>query len=157
KLTYNCPSEVMPPPLSNAALASIYYSKYNTDTAGYQKYVPDANGYPFVQTVFSPGFNDRVEKQGGAGDSLQIGANHFTSYEYTGADQIDLNRLMGTDAGWSGFYNKTVTEDPNGQLSMTVKDYKGKLVHTSMIGNVNYLKHAFDSDSMAPGVSYFEQ
>ncbi|XZF15207.1 polymorphic toxin type 43 domain-containing protein [Chitinophagaceae bacterium MMS25-I14] len=129
-----CPAEIVIPPFKTDALANKYYSQLNTDTADMQKYVPQAGGYPFVHTRLSPGFSDRVDKKGGAGDKLQIGMGHETINEYTNADQGDLNRLFGLNAGFKNFYTKTVTTDPNGQLSMLVKDYEGKQVATSLIG-----------------------
>lgn len=129
-----CPAEVPLSPLASTAGANIYYSPLNPDKNGMQKFVPDAGGYPMVQTIFSPGFDKRVDRQGGAGDSLQIGFGHDTKNDYAGADQKDLNRLFGIDIGVSGFYRKTVVKDPNGQLSMNVEDYEGRQVLSSMIG-----------------------
>jgi len=131
---FTCPAEMIIPPFKDDALANKYYSVLNTDTNGMQKFVPRANGYPFVHTRLSAGFADRVDKQGGAGDKLQIGMGHETINEYTDADQTDLNRLFGVNVGFKNFYNKTVTTDPNGQLSMLIKDYQGRQIETSLIG-----------------------
>src|SRR5690606_7523800 len=47
--------------------------------------------------------------------------------------------------------------DPNGQLSMSVKDYKGKLVHTSLIGTGPFsTTHAIIPNDSVPR-SYFQQ
>ena len=152
-----CPDELRPSPLKYNALANVYYSRHNTDTAGHQKFVPDAAGYPFIQTIYSPGYADRIDKQGGAGDSMQIGTRNYVTYDYVDADQMDLNRLFGVNSGWAGFYNKTVTKDPNGQLSMSVKDYKGKLVTSSVIGLGFTSEHAIVPNDNVPGTTYMEQ
>ena len=131
----NCGTETLVPPLDSVnALPSKYYSHKNADTANYQKYVPDAEGYPFVQTRYEPGFSDRIEKQGGAGAPLQIGNGHVISNDYVSADQSNLNLLFGANAGYDGFYRNTVTKDPNGQFSISIKDYENKQVASSMIG-----------------------
>lgn len=131
----NCGTETLVPPLDSVnALPSKYYSHRNADTANYQKYVPDAEGYPFVQTRYEPGFSDRIEKQGGAGAPLQIGNGHVISNDYVSADQSNLNLLFGANAGYDGFYRNTVTKDPNGQFSISIKDYENKQVASSMIG-----------------------
>ena len=131
-----CPGEITPTRLASSALASVYYSPLNPDRKGFQKFVPDAGGYPLVQTIFSPGYDKRVDKQGGAGDTLQIGRGHETKNDYVSAEQYaDLNRMFGTDIGYAAFYNKTVTKDPNGQLSVAINDYEGRPVVSSLIGD----------------------
>jgi RHS repeat-associated protein len=152
-----CPLENVPPRLANASPAYQYYSPANPDKAGFQKFVPDAGGYPFVQTIYSPGYDERVEKQGGAGDSLQIGFKHNVKNDYVSADQMDLNRLFGTDIGWSGFYRKTVSRDPNGQLSLNVTDYKGKTVTSSMIGIPDTTIHSIVANENLPDTSFYQE
>ncbi|HTN18382.1 MAG TPA: hypothetical protein VL092_11910, partial [Chitinophagaceae bacterium] len=150
----SCPNEAPPAPLHSTALANVYYSSANPDKAGFQKFVPDAGGYPFVQTIYSAGYDKRIDRQGGAGDSLQIGFGHDTRNEYVGADQKDLNILMGVDAGWSGYYRKTVSTDPNGQVSVSVQDYKGRQVYSSLIGRgSNPEKYAIVSNDNVPDSS----
>ena len=152
-----CPGEPTLAPLSTSALANIYYSHLNSDTVStsFQKFVPDAGGYPLVQTIFSPAYNDRVDKQGGAGDKLQIADSNIISNFYVTTQQVNLNRLFGLDAGWNSYYNMTVSKDPNKQLSMSIKDYEGKQLVTSMIGTgPNPLDHAINTLSV-PGASYF--
>lgn len=152
-----CPGEIPPAPLDSFALASIYYSPKNPDKSKFQKFVPDAEGYPFVQTIYVPGYSDRVEKQGGASASLQIGNGHNTIYNYVDADQMDLNRYFGTDIGWAGFYRKTVTEDPNGQLALNITDYKGRQVMSSIIGGgPDSVYHAIVPNPNVPDTTYWE-
>lgn len=153
-----CPDEVLIPPFTNASLANRYYSRLNTDTAGMQKFVPQAEGYPFVHTQLSPGFADRVDRMSGAGSALQISKGHSVKNEYVGADQPDLNNLFGINAGIGSFYTKTVTTDPNGQNSMLVKDYRGKQVVTSLIGaSVDTLRHAIMFNDEVPAASKFKE
>ncbi len=156
--TQLCPGEQPPARLASTALANQYYSSSNPDKTGFQKFVPDAGGYPFVQTIFAPGYQDRIERQGGAGDTLQIGYGHDTKFEYVDGDQMDLNRHFGADVGWSAFYNKIVKKDENGQTSFSVKDYKGRQVMTSVIGTgPDSTKHAIRPNEGIPDTSYWEQ
>lgn len=156
--TQLCPGEKPPARLASTALANQYYSSSNPDKSGFQKFVPDAGGYPFVQTIFAPGYQDRIERQGGAGDTLQIGYGHDTKFEYVDGDQMDLNRHFGADVGWSAFYNKIVKKDENGQTSFSVKDYKGRQVMTSVIGTgPDSTKHAIRPNEGIPDTSYWEQ
>jgi hypothetical protein len=153
----SCPNDILLPPLSSASLANIYYSPDNPDQAGFQKFVPDAGGYPLVQTIYSPGYDERVEKQGGAGDTLQIGYKHNVKNDYTGTEQTDLNRLFGTNIGWTGYYRKTVSRDPNGQLSINITDYKGKTMMSSMVGLPDTAIHALVSnENLSDTVQYRE-
>ena len=151
-----CPDEVLIPAFKDSSWANRYYSRINTDTAGMQKFVPQAERYPFVHTQLSPGFSDRVDRMSGAGAALQISKGHDTRNEYLNADQPDLNNLFGINAGFSNFYTKTVTTDPNGQNSMTVKDYEGKQVLSSLVGaSVDTMHEAimFNDDAPNPASS----
>lgn len=129
-----CPDEPTIPRFTNGSRSNRYYSRLNTDTAGMQKFVPQAEGFPFVHTQLSPGYTDRVDKMGGAGPTLQINKGHDTRHEYMQGDQPDLNNLFGINAGYASFYTKTVSKDPNGQNSMSVKDLKGRQIVSSLIG-----------------------
>jgi RHS repeat-associated protein len=130
----DCPSESRLSPLDSTALAYIYYSHRNGDTVGVQKFVPDAEGYPLVHTIFSPAFNDRIEKQGGAGARLQIADSNIITNSYATPGQKELDRYFGINIGYAGFYNKTVTTDPNMQRSIAVRDYKGRQIFSALSG-----------------------
>lgn len=151
----SCPNDILLPPLSATSLANIYYSSSNPDQGGFQKFVPDAGGFPLVQTIYSAGYDERVEKQGGAGDTLQIGHKHNVKNDYTGTEQTDLNRLFGTNIGWTGYYRKTTSRDPNGQLSINITDYRGKTMMSSMVGLPDTALHALVSnENLADSVQY---
>jgi RHS repeat-associated protein len=154
---YSCPDDPVIPRLADNALANIYYSALNPNKQGFQKFVPDAGGYPLVQTVYSPGFEDRVDKQGGAGDSLQIGYKHYTKNNYVSGDQMDLNRLFGLNVGLSGFYRKTVAKDPNGQYSLNYTDYKGHTVASSLVGIPDTTQLALMRNANVPDTSSFTE
>lgn len=152
-----CPGDPILPPMASWALANKYYSNQNPDTSGVQRYVPDAGGYPMVQTIYSPAFNDRVYKQGGAGPRLQIADSNIITNFYVTTGQQVINRLFGTNIGWNSYYNMTVSKDPNMQLSMSIKDFKGKQVATSMIGEGgNPVTHATVPVDV-PGVTYNQE
>jgi len=158
KVTSVCPGEVPISPFTLQSRAARYYSPLNTDTAGFQKFVPDAGGFPFVRTILAPGHADRVHKAGGAGDSLQIGLGHETKMDYVSVEQPDLNALFGINGGWSNFYTKTVTRDPNGQASLSVKDYEGKEVMSALIGDgVDKARHAIITNDDLPPLGYFKE
>ncbi|MGN6568088.1 MAG: hypothetical protein ACTHJ0_09055, partial [Flavipsychrobacter sp.] len=131
-----CPGEPIIAPLDTNALASIYYSHRNPDiaTVPYEKFVPDAQGYPLIETIYDPSFNDRVLKQGGAGPLLQIADSNIIQNEYVNADQEMMNRYFGLNIGNSAFYTKIMSQDPNKQMSLSIKDYKGKQILSSMSG-----------------------
>jgi hypothetical protein len=152
-----CPSVQMISPMASNALTSIYYSPLNPDTAGVQAFVPDAKGYPFIQSVYEPGYNDRLSKQGGAGAALQIGNPNAINNFYVGSHQAELNSLFGMNIGWQSYYNMTVTKDPNRQYSMSIKNYEGKQMATALIGpGPDPAKYAITSVDVPPSFSLSE-
>ncbi len=120
-------------PLATTALSRVYYSPANTDTiSGMQKFVPDAKGYPFVQSIYTP--DNLLSWQGGAGYDMQLWKNHATHYEYMRATQPELDNLFWEEAGQAQFYSKQVITDPNGQSSFIIQNHKGQTVATGLIG-----------------------
>ncbi|MEY4926390.1 MAG: hypothetical protein RI894_826, partial [Bacteroidota bacterium] len=86
--------------------ASKYYSPNNVFYHYYQQnmgltqyrdygFIPDAKGYPFVQTVYTPDNTGRVSAKGGVGKTHQIDKGHDTKYFYADAFQVELDRLFG--------------------------------------------------------------
>ena len=83
-------STLVPMDETNSNGAANYYSDQNADNTGANGYLPDADGYPFVQVQYSPDPTGRIKKVGGLGEDLQLedtdgGANeaHYTEYVYT--------------------------------------------------------------------------
>ena len=62
----------------------------------------------------------------------------------------NLNALFGLNAGIASYYNKTVSKDQNGQLSMAIKDFRGKLVATSLLGTVDTVSKALILNDEVP-------
>lgn len=130
-------------PMSFNTGSSQYYSANNGlhyNTAFPNRYlnnwVPNANKYPYLQTKYTTDGTNRVLFQTGVGDAHKLASNHETRFHYTNVNsQQELDRLFGTEVGNRLFYNKTYTEDPNGQTSVTYQDAKGKTIATALIGD----------------------
>ena len=153
KVTTICPKELPTAPFDGSSLVNKYYSPNNIHQTGFQKYVPDAEGYPFARIIAEPGGRAKPLKVGGVGKMLQIdsAATNIATYDYVGAEQTDLNRILGINSGRQSFYTKTVMTDPNGQASMEVKDYEGKTVITSLVADgVEKNTHAMMSNVEIP-------
>lgn len=115
-----------------------YYSPnndlINTPATGYNpnKYIPDAEGYPFTETRFTP--DGRVSAQSGVGPNHQLGSNHETKYVYEALAQEELDALFGTDAGIASHYFKNIVKDANGQYSISYTDMHGRTIATALAG-----------------------
>jgi len=122
-------------PLSNASGASQYYSPNNPNLSGFQSYVPDANQFPYSQTEYTPDNTGRIKKQGGVGQEFQIGTGRETKYHYGSPEQIEIDRLFGSEVGDASHYQKNMIIDPNGQVSISYIDMSGKTIATSLAGS----------------------
>jgi len=141
-------------PLSASAKAALYYSSSNPDKSGMQQFVPDAGGYPFVETIFSPDNTNKVLWQGNAGSSGQLWNKHGIQYQYVRATQPELDRLLGTEAGYDAFYPKQIVTDPNGQSSFSVFNPAGKVVMTGLLGDFDTTgKPLVHLDNFVPGTN----
>jgi RHS repeat-associated protein len=139
----NC--EPTPGQLSNTSGAAAYYSSnYITALSNpdlnqnpFLKYIPDAEGYPFTVTHYTPDNTGRVRVQGGVGKEFQPSStqpSHTTKYFYGKPEQTELDRIFGNDAGYAEHYLKNMVVDPNGQTSVSYVDASGRTVATALTG-----------------------
>ncbi|MBL0913775.1 MAG: hypothetical protein IBJ09_15520, partial [Bacteroidia bacterium] len=120
--------------MGTARGAGLYYSASNPDMYAQQGRVADAGGYPFTRVIYEADNASRPKIQSGVGLDHRIGSGHETQYVYGNPSQTDLNRLFGTDAGYAGYYQKSMIKDANGQVSITYTDLAGKTIATSLAG-----------------------
>ena len=124
-------------PLDTTVLgASQYYSSENGFSGTHQDYIPNAQGYPFTQTVFTKDGTGRVRKQSGVGPDHKIGSGHEIKYFYSKPSQEMLVRLFGTEVGKVEHYKESIVIDANGQTSVSYIDQHGRVIATSLAGRV---------------------
>lgn len=132
---------VKPQPMSTASGAGAYYSPANPLLGNrvFNAYIPDAGGYPFDVIYYTPDNTGRVRLQGGLGPDLQpdadVNKDHATRYYYGRPYQWELDRLFGNDAGDARHYLKTMTVDPNQQVSILYQHPSGATVASALAGN----------------------
>jgi RHS repeat-associated protein len=144
-------------PMDNSTSgASRYYSPKNPDKSNENAYIPDAVGYPFTQTEYTPDNTGRIRRQSGVGMYHKLGSGHETQYFYGTPSQEELSMMFGVEVGNADHYKKNVVQDPNGQLSVSYLDLKGKVIATALAGNppenldslVSYHSHPMNIDLM---------
>ncbi len=137
--TSNCAVTADPLAPANSGAAQ-YYSPSNpflthANFKYFTQHVPDANGFPFSVTQYTPDNTGRIRRQGGVGQNFQIGTDHETKYYYSKPGQEELDRLFGVEAGDASHYLKNAVIDANGQVSVSYIDANGKTVATALAGN----------------------
>nr|HMQ48934.1 hypothetical protein [Saprospiraceae bacterium]HMQ84377.1 hypothetical protein [Saprospiraceae bacterium] len=134
----------IPEAMSSATGVARYYSPLNphieTNLSGpindlKYNYIPDAGGYPFAVTEFTPDLSGRIRRQGGVGAIFQPGNGKETQYFYGKPSQKELNRLFSNDVGEASHYFKNAVVDPNGQISVSYLDAHGRVVATALAGS----------------------
>lgn len=125
-----------PVALSVSVGASKYYGALNGyPGALYTKYIPDAQGFPYVRTTYMTDGTNRVRKQAGAGQSLKMGSGKEVYYIYgKPSSQTELDRLFGNETGPLKHYAKNIVKDENGQYSVSYLDKEGRTVATALTG-----------------------
>lgn len=139
----NC--QPLPAKMNTATGASQYYSpnnplKNDVNQYFFSKYIPDADGYPFAVTQYTPDNTGRIRLQGGVGEAFQPGStitgkDRSTKYFYgKPSSQDELDRLFGSEAGNYEHYLKNMVMDANGQASISYVDANGRTVATALAG-----------------------
>jgi len=121
-------------PMSSNDGASRYYSRDNQKQSLQQAYLPDAKGYPFQEIEYTPDNTGRISRQGGVGPDFQLGTNKESRFLYGNPNQLELNRLFGSEVGYAKHYQKNAVIDANGQVSVSYIDMTGKVVATALAG-----------------------
>ena len=117
--------------------ASMYYSITNPDKSQSNKFIPDAQRYPFTETEYTQDNTGRIARQSGVGSTFRLGNGHETKYYYGGApDQAELDALFGTEVGDHNHYQKNMVRDANGQFSVSYVDMRGRTIATALAGAV---------------------
>jgi YD repeat-containing protein len=119
---------------TNTGSSSNYYSPSNPDQSGANKYLPDAEGYPYSITRFYPDGSGRVQSQSGVGMAMKMGSGHEIKYYYGSPTQEELDALFGTEVGDKSHYFKNMVRDANGQMSVSYVDMHGRTIATSLAG-----------------------
>jgi len=132
------------PPLNKNSGAAQYYSNQNPEVGSnppvpadpLAKFIPDANGYAYTETRYTPDNTGRIAVQGGVGELHQIGGTNSkaTRYYYGSADQAELDALFGTEVGNESHYFKNMVRDANGQYSISYVDMHGRTIATALAG-----------------------
>ncbi|MEN7550548.1 leucine-rich repeat domain-containing protein [Rapidithrix thailandica] len=124
-------------PLDPAKGASRYYSPNNPGTSKFRDYIPDAEGFPYTQAVYTLDNTGRVRAQSGVGEVFKTDhdVNRTTRYFYGGAAAAELYRLFGGNVGHASHYRKNMVVDPNGQSSISYTDQEGRTIATALAGD----------------------
>ena len=127
--------------MSTGAGASQYYSGLNPFSSSInQNYIPDAQGYPYSQVVYTPDNTGRIAKSAQVGNAFKIFTptsgsekdQHFIQNFYASPSSTELYRMFGSNVGQASHYNKTYGVDENGVISISYHDDEGKLVASAL-------------------------
>src|SRR5262249_15092238 len=122
-------------PMATASGASQYYSPGNPQKdSGFNRFIPDAAGYPFTEVEYTQDNTGRISRQSGVGPTHQLGSGHETKYYYGSPDQRELDALFGTEVGDRSHYFKNMLRDANGQYSVSYVDMHGRTIATALAG-----------------------
>ncbi|PWV56171.1 RHS repeat domain-containing protein [Chitinophaga sp. S165] len=150
----NAPSEYLTTranQMSSSTGANQYYSPNNPDkNSGVNQFIPDAGGFAFTETVYTPDNTGRISQQSGLGPVYRIGSNHDTRYYYGAPGDNDLDVLFGTEAGDKSHYFKNMVQDANGQYAVTYLDMYGRTVATALAGTPD----SASLDNLSSNVSF---
>lgn len=117
--------------------AAQYYSPSNPEkNNGVNQFIPDSKGYPYTETQYMPDNTGRIKAQGGVGPDHKLNSGHDTKYYYSTPDQIELDALFGTEAGYASHYFKNMVRDANGQYSISYIDMHGRTIATALAGEL---------------------
>lgn len=133
--TDNDPCGAQAGPMSTSSGASRYYSEDNPDKTNFQAFVPDAQQYPFSEVEYTPDNTGRIRRQSGVGPDFKLGSHKETLYYYGKPQQLETDRLFGSESGDASHYQKNFVIDPNGQISASYLDQEGRVIATSLVGD----------------------
>lgn len=143
-----------PLPMGTSSGAGAYYSSFNPLTSDpFRSRVPDAEGYPYSQVVYSNDNTGRPLSSSGVGLTHRMGGGHETRYYYMKPTERDLRELFGSNVGDVSHYDKQVVVDPNGQASVSYTDQQGRVIASGLYGGTAANLVPLDNNSNGAVVS----
>jgi RHS repeat-associated protein len=138
-------------PLQNTSEASKYYSDQNTVETINRHYIPQAEGHVYTLSQYMEDGTGRLWRQSGVGNTFGLKDpdldGHYTRYLYGTPTNTELHRLFGSNVGKAIHYQKNAVIDPNGQVSISYLDQKGRVIATALAGNTPTNLQALDSNT----------
>lgn len=138
----------------SGAGANYYYSEnfntwlqassYTFEEKRRHSFLPDADGYAFVQSELTNDPTGRVQRSGSVGEVHKLSAYDNLSNYNQGKEtrvwdatpfQAELDKLFATEVGPYTNYKKAITRDANGQLYVAYIDLFGRTVATALAGS----------------------
>ena len=126
---------VATPPMANTSGAARYFGPRTVVSDTEEDFLPDSEGYPFSYTQYTADNTGRVRKTTNVGEIFQVGGGRETVYYYGSPAQEELDRMFGSSIGYSRYYRKNISIDPNGQAYITYVDPRGRTIATCLSGN----------------------
>jgi RHS repeat-associated protein len=125
-----------PAALSTSSGSGYFYSTANTSPIGFNgSYIPDAEGYAYSRIRYATDGTDRPVSISSPGAELKTSSGHETKFFYgSPSSQDELDRLFGSEVGNHKHYQKNMTQDPNGQVTVAYLDQEGRTIATALAG-----------------------
>ncbi len=108
-----------------------YYSSNNPEQT-----IPDAEGYPYMRSIYLPDGSGRVVESSSAGSVHAIGSGRTSKILYATPSEDELIAIFGDEAPQAENILKTVTIDPNGTASIAYSTIEGVTIATAMSSTV---------------------
>jgi hypothetical protein len=159
-LNYSSTDEIAVNKMDATTGANFYFSpNFNTylqssgfsaDVVQRHSFLPDADGFAFAQQELTNDGTGRIARSGGLGKTHQLSAFQKDNSAPSGYSlkegketkswdgtpfQAELDKLFASEVGVYSNYKKTMTQDPNGQISVSYIDLFGRTVATGLAGH----------------------
>lgn len=121
-------------PMHSSYGAGLYYSAQNNHQDEFNAFIPEAGGYPFIHTEYTPDQTGKISRVGKAGAAHQLDGGNESKYFYGVPSQQELDYLLGSDAGGAEFYRKNMVVDENGQVTVSYLNSRNRVVATALAG-----------------------
>ncbi|HET6227056.1 MAG TPA: hypothetical protein VFF27_12295, partial [Bacteroidia bacterium] len=106
-----------------------YYSNSNSD-----KFVANAEGYPYGRTVYTKDGTGRVKEVGAPGENGRIKStnDHTAKVIYSGVSDQELIRIFGDEAPKDTSVYKSLSIDPNKTATISYINKEGQTIATAL-------------------------
>lgn len=114
--------------------AAKYYSSNSDFQTEEQKYVPDAKGFPFMQKEYTKDNSGKIAKVHSYKMLDKNDQERMNRFYYMNPDEGELEQYFGNQVGDFSKYKKDYAIDANGQVTITYKDNKDRVIATALTG-----------------------